>query len=646
MYNIDIETYSSVDLKKHGVYKYVESPDFEITLFGVKHFFSGEVKVFDLANGEKVLREILDNLVHDNVIARAWNATFERICINKFFGIETKKWRCTQLRAMTLGLPPSLGKCAEILGIEEQKIKTNLVHKFSKPNRKGEKVPRTGPEWEEFKKYCAQDVRTEAAVDKELPTIPVEWSLYDHNSDVNDRGVLIDLDLVNSAIYLDSEFKKIDLIKLKELTGLDNPNSDTQMKKWLGEAGWVCESLAKDKVKEKLGHLRSGREALEDLNAHMPKAQYDDLVQSNENISKALKLRAKIKNVSVKKYEKMKLVACEDDRIHGALQFYGATATGRYAGRLVQPQNIYRNRVDGEELSKLRQMIKDGQDPREIFGGDALSQAIRTAFTAPEGLTAIDFSAIEARVLSWIAGEQWRNEIFATHGKIYEATAAKYYDISIDEVTPEQRKTGKTMELALGYQGGVGAFRRFGAKGTDEELDEMKFAWRRACPKIVQLWWGVNDSIMKVMNYGVMAQVGDYLRIGLKTHGPYKWLVIQLPSNRCLYYFDPRFGIGVEGNFSPDDITYMKLNEKGQYVRTYGYGGKFVENITQAIARDCLVVGLMRLQHLPVVLHVHDEIVIEGDYLDEAKKALEAPIKWAPGLILRAEGYFDNYYKK
>jgi DNA polymerase len=639
MYNIDIETYSSVDIRKCGVYKYIESPDFEILLIGVKPVASKDVYMYDIAHGDKFPIGILGES------NKAWNATFERLCLNAWFGIETKDWRCTQLKAMILGLPAALGKCAEVLDIKEQKIKTDLINRFSKPDKSGKPRERSGIRWEEFKEYCAQDVRTEAAIDSKLPTIPVEWSLYDHNSKVNDFGIMVDPDLVKAAINLDGKFKENNLEKLKTITGLENPNSDSQMKTWLNskglknEKGENIESLAAEKVEIYLGHLKSGIEALEELKptpdsyTSLTKDQWTSLVKTNRLLTEVLELRKLVKKTSSKKYEKINSMLCSDNRLRGLLQFYGANGTGRYAGRGVQAQNLYRPGVDGSELTELRGTIKAGQDPRVKFGYDAISQAIRTSFIAPNGLTAIDFSAIEARVLSWLAGEEWRNEVFATHGKIYEAAAANLFGITIDKVTKEQRKKGKVAELALGYQGGVGALRRMGADGTDEELDAIKFSWRMACPKIVELWYGVQDAVIKALEYGIKVQVGEHLRIGTMSHEHHRWLVIQLPSKRCLYYYNPRY----EGN----EIRYLK-----GVTDTYGYGGKFVENIVQAIARDCLVVGLMRLQHLNIVMHVHDEIIIEGNHLDKAKTVLEKPISWAPGLVLKAEGYYNNYYKK
>jgi DNA polymerase bacteriophage-type len=628
--NIDIETYSDQDLRKVGVYKYVDSKAFEILLLAFKVTDTDVVTVYDIANGDVVSEQFLSALTNPNIVKKAWNATFERVCLDKFFGIKSSNWQCTQLRAMVLGLPAALGKCAIVLELEQKKMKTTGITWFSKPEPKsGEPRERTGERWEEFKKYCAQDVRTEATIDSQLPRIPIEWSLYGHNSEVNDLGIKVDVDLVNEAVELDNKFKAQNLEVLKSLTGLENPNSDSQMKTWLNdnglknERGEDIESLVAEDVEIYLDHLKSGRNALEELKP------------TNELLAKVLELRKLVKKTSTAKYTKILKILCQDGRIHGLLQFYGAGSTGRWAGRLVQTQNLYRPGVDGDELTELRSMIKNGVDPRPKFGFDAIAQAIRTSFIAENGLTAIDFSAIEARVLSWLAGEDWRNEIFASHGKIYEAAAAKLFDIDIDEVTKDQRKKGKVAELALGYQGGLGALRRMGAEGTDDELEEMKYQWRKACPKIVSLWYGVQDAVRNVLTYGMRAvTIGDYLRIGSMRHEDMSWLVIQLPSKRCLYYYDAKID-------HENDIVYWKNSGY-----TSGYGGKFVENIVQAIARDCLAVGLMRLRHLKIVSHVHDEIIIEGDYLDEAQRALEKPISWAPGLILRAEGYYSPYYKK
>lgn len=654
--SIDVETYSSVDISKSGTYKYVEAPDFEILLFGYA-FNDEEVQVVDFAQGEDLPERVLQALDDPNVIKTAFNANFERNAIKNYLYIPTppEQWQCTMIKALSLGLPGSLDMVGKVLKFPEDKQKMKegkaLIQYFCKsykPKNKDEKqitflkfhqgrhLPKDNPEkWELFRKYNKQDVEVEREIRNRLnryETTESEQRLWELDQRINDRGVGIDIDLIEKAIECDAVFTKRLENEAREITELNNPNSPAQLKKWLNkQTGQKITSLTKDSVKVLKRDIKD------------PKAL------------RMLELRKLMAKTSIKKYRTMISAKCKDGRVRGLLQFYGANRTGRWAGRLVQVQNLPQNHLP--DLDNARSLIKKGKFEQAEFLYDSipdtLSQLIRTAFIPRDGNRFIvaDFSAIEARVIAWYAGEQWRLEVFRTHGKIYEASAAQMFHVPIESIHKGDplRQKGKIAELALGYGGSVGALTAMGALKMgvkQEELPELVNNWRAANPHITKFWWDVDKAAKKAIKEKTMVT----LQYGLKFIYDPKTLFVQLPSGRKLSYIEPEVN---EGKYGSDVITYMGLEQTSkQWVRIETYGPKLVENIIQATARDCLGETMQRVSKAgyDIVMHVHDEIIMDvpKDYgsLKEVIEIFAEPINWAPGLLLRADGYECNYYMK
>lgn len=643
--SIDIETFSSVDLGKSGVYAYTEAPDFEILLFGYA-FDNDPVQVIDLASGEELPGDVNLALADPGVIKTAFNANFERTAIYVHFNffMPPEQWRCSSVLALTLGLPTKLEEVAKVMRLEQQKDTAGkaLIRYFSipcKPTKangmRTRNRPADAPEkWAQFKEYNRQDVVVERIVRKRLEKYqpsPFEQKLWCLDQRINDRGVLVDPVLVQNAITCDTAYQERRIEEAAKLTGLDNPNSVAQLKGWLMEAeGLEVESLNKTTVPELLKQAES------------------------DTVKRVLELRQEMAKTSVKKYQAMDRGRCSDNRVRGLLQFYGANRTGRWAGRLVQVQNLPQNHL--KDLALARDLLIAGEfDLLEMVYESVpvvLSQLIRTAFIPAPGHRFIvaDFSAIEARVIAWLAGEKWRLDVFNTHGKIYEASASAMFRILLEDVTKDIRQKGKVAELALGYQGGPGALISMGAleKGlTEEELPGIVKAWRAASPKIVQFWYAVNDAAIEAVREKKTVQ----LHHGLAFSYEAGILFIRLPSGRRLAYVRPR----IENNphFNKPALSYEGQDQvKKQWVRMFTYGGKLVENITQATARDCLAEALLRLDaaEYQTVMHVHDEAILEvpngWGSLEEACEIMGQPISWAPGLPMRADGFETEFYKK
>lgn len=650
---IDIETYSDVSLTECGVYKYVDSDNFKILLLAYA-FDDEEVKIIDLACGEKLPDRVLKALLDKNVVKSAFNAQFERVCINKYFGIKTENWECTMVKSLSLGFPGNLDSVGKVIGLEPdlQKLMTgkNLIRIFSVPkNVKKDKqvsmleekfriLPEDKPEeWQLFKEYCMRDVETERAIRKKLSrfeTLPQEKKLYELDQKINDRGVLIDLKMAKSAIAIDTEQTERLTKKYKEITGLDNPNSLVELKDFIKQrTGKVVKSITKHNINEL-------KEKLKD---------YEDVIA-------ALEIRERLSKSSIAKYKKMIDVACSDGRARGLLQFYGA-GTGRWAGRLIQVQNLPQNHIP--DLDIAREIVKNGNlDLLEMMynnPSDVLSQCIRTAIIPKPGYKFIvaDFSAIEARVIAWLAEEQWRLDVFRSHGKIYEASASQMFKVPIEQITKGSplRQKGKIAELALGYQGSVGALKSMGALKmglTEEELQPLVDTWRLSNPKIVQFWYDTENKVIEAIENRTTVRINKYLRVIYRSG----MLFIELPSGRQLAYPKPKI---VEHDKFPGKkkIIYQVINENThQWGEVDTYGGKLVENIVQATARDCLAHSMLKLDKLGyrIVMHVHDEIVIEieenRDELEKVCDIMGEEIPWAPGLPLRADGYECSYYQK
>lgn len=642
--SIDIETFSSVDLLKAGVYAYVDSPDFEILIFAYS-VDGSPVYVIDLAQGERVPPIILDMLQDSNVLKTAFNANFERTCIAKHFGMgmNPSMWRCTAVDASTLGMPGYLAGVAEVMKLDVQKDAAgkNLIKYFSlpcKPTKVNEGRTRNYPhhdleKWEQYKAYCKMDVEVEMAIRKKIKPFLVdgfEQELWALDQRINDKGVKIDRQLVTQAIKANKQFAEDMMEESKRITGLANPNSRVQLLGWLSEQGIESTTLQKDDVLEML-------ETVE-----------------NEHVRRVLEHRQELSKASVKKYEAMERSVCSDGRVRGLLQFYGAGRTGRWAGRIVQVQNLTKNYVKDIETASL--LVKsDSFEALDFLYEESrtnlLSQLIRTAFIPSENsrLIVSDFSAIEARVIAWFAGEQWRLNVFNTHGKIYEASAAQMFNVpieSIDKTSPLRQK-GKVSELALGYQGGPGALVQMGAldMGLEEsELQGLVDAWRNANPNIVQFWYAVNTAAIKAVRDRVPTQTH-----GLTFEVTKGLLFITLPSGRKLAYVKP---VLEQNKFDRLSIVYEGLNDKKQWGRIHTYGGKLVENIVQATARDCLAVSMLRVDAAgyDIVMHVHDEIVIDApnDFgsLTDVEEIMSLPIDWAEGLPLGSDGFETLYYRK
>lgn len=636
---IDIEAYSGRDLKSCGVYAYTESEDFEILLFGYA-YDDEPVKVVDLTIDE-IPDTVLEDLTNCKVLKTAQNANFERTCLAKYYNrkIPPEQWRCTMVHGTLLGLPASLGMMSKALRLAQEKDNEGkaLIRYFCMPCKptkanggRTRNYPEHAPEkWARFIKYCGRDVVVERAIAKKIAKFPFpeeeqrNWELDQH---IADKGVRIDIDLVKHAIACQERYQANLGKKAKDLTGLENPNSVQQLKDWLADMGYPVSSLNKDSVSELL--------ADEEL---------------DEDVREMLLLRQEMSKTSIKKYEKMQHARCHDGRVRGLLQFYGANRTGRWAGRLVQVQNLPRNYI--KDIAEVRKDLKAGDyEAFEMMYSnvpDVLSQLIRTAFIAEDGYTfdITDFSAIEARVIAWLAGEQWRLDVFNSHGKIYEASASQMFHIPIEEVDKNLRQKGKVSELALGYNGGVNALIAMGAleMGLKEnELQGIVDAWRKASPAITSLWRGVEKhaklaiSTRKSQKYKGLT---FYYKAGI--------LFIKLPSGRNLAYFRAKL---VPGKYGPQ-ICYEGVTDKG-WRKQYTYGGKLVENIVQAIARDCLAVSLRRIEDagISTVMHVHDEAITEvpesESSVDRLNAILAEPISWAPGLPLQGDGFSSDFYMK
>lgn len=639
---IDIETYSDVDLVRSGVYAYTTSPKFEILLFAYS-FDDDEVKVIDLATGETLPNEIILALEDEKIIKTAFNANFERVCLSKYLNkkLSAKSWRCTAVQAASLGLPLSLDGVAQVLGLQKQKMKEGkeLIKYFSvpcKPTKSNGERNRNYPHhslerWEVFKKYCAQDVEVEKAIRKRLERYPIitsEQEIYVLDQEINDRGILIDTKLVEKSIECENIHKEDIYAEAQKLTGLENPNSVIQLKQWLLENGVEVESLSKKTV------------------ADLAK-------DAEEDVQRLLNLRSQLSKTSVKKYEAIERVLCADKRVRGLLQFYGANRTGRWAGRLVQVQNLPQNHI--KDLTLARDLVKNGEfetlDMLFDNVSQVLSELIRTAFIPKENHRFIvaDFSAIEARVIAWLAEEKWRLDVFNSHGKIYEASASQMFKIPIEEITKTSplRQKGKISELALGYGGSVGALTAMGALDMgvkEEELQSLVSKWRQANPNITKLWWDIDKAAIKVVkekSFEVVGKIKIFYEKGI--------MFITLPSGRNLSYIKPR----LETNkFGREGITYEGIGATKKWERIETYGPKLVENIVQATARDLLAEAMINVDKkgYEIVMHVHDEIIVEiskdKGSLKEVCDVMAIAPEWAKGLPLRADGFECEYYRK
>ena len=649
--SLDLETYSSVDLGKSSVYRYVESPDFDILLLG----FSADgspVQVVDLAQGEQIPTEVIDALTDDTVCKWAFNASFERICLsewlrrhgyplrNDYYSVpddpcmgylDPAGWHCTMIWAAYLGLPLSLKDAGSALGLDKQKLTEgkDLIKYFCVPGKDGQRhFPSDAPDkWATFKAYNLRDVETEMSIQERLRKYPVPdavWDQYHLDQQINDRGIAVDMTLVRSAIAIDERSHEELTAKLQELTMLENPNSVQQMKDWLAENGLETETLGKKQVAEL---LKTAPEPLQSV----------------------LVLRQQLAKSSVKKYQAMETTVCADGRVRGCFQFYGAR-TGRWAGRNIQLQNLPQNKMPDLEQARAIVRAGDYDAVRMLYDStpDVLSQLIRTAFVARRGCTffVADFSAIEARVIAWLAGEDWRQQVFAEGKDIYCASASQMFGVPVEKhgINGHLRQKGKIAELALGYGGSVGALKAMGALEMglqEEELKPLVDAWRTSNPMIVKLWWAVDDAVMTAIR----------MKSSTETHGirftcQSGMLFITLPSGRQLSYVKPRIG---ENQFGSPAATYMGTNAARQWDRLESYGPKFVENIVQAISRDILCYAMQTLRHCFIVAHVHDELIIEADprmSLEAVCEQMGRTPPWAPGLQLRADGYTTDFYKK
>jgi DNA polymerase len=640
--SIDIETFSDVDLIKCGVYAYVDSPVFEVLLLAYS-FGGEEVRIVDLAQGEEMPVEVVEALFDDSVIKTAYNANFERTCLSKHFDrlISPASWYCSAVQASMLALPRSLEDVGAVLGLERQKMKEgkDLIRYFCVPCKptkvnggRTRNLPCHAPEkWELFKTYCKRDVEVEKAVRHKLRNYPIpecEMELYRLDQEINDRGILVDRKLAENAVVCDLLYKDVVTRRAYELTGLENPNSVAQLKGWLEEQGVRIGSLSKKTVA--------------------------DLIEETEGeVKELLRLRILMAKTSVKKYEAIERSVCSDGRVHGLLQFYGANRTGRWAGRLVQVQNLPQNHIGDLELA--RSLVKEGRfEDLELFYDstpNVLSELIRTAFIPKLGCRFLvaDFSAIEARVLAWLSGEQWRMAVFASHGKIYEASASSMFHVPVEEITKGNplRQKGKISELALGYGGSVGALISMGALEMglmEEELAPLVSAWRNANPHITQFWWEVDAAAIKAFTDKKKTKAGRIVfeyKSGI--------LFVELPSGRRLAYVKPGMAMN---RFGRNGLTYDGIAESGKWRRIETYGPKLVENIVQGTARDLLAEAMLRLKErgYQIVIHVHDEVVLEvpvgeGSVEEVCGIMAEQP-GWAKGLPLRADGYDCAFYKK
>ena len=637
--SIDIETFSDVDLSKCGVYKYASSPNFEILLFGYS-VDGGDVQVVDLCQGEEIPADILAALSDESVTKWAFNAMFERVCLSNYIGewLEPESWKCTMVWSATLGLPLSLENVGAVLGLEKQKLSEgkDLIRYFCvpcKPTKANGGRTRNLPEhdrekWERFKAYNLRDVEAEMQIQQRLVKFPVPdfvWEEYWQDQEINDRGIGVDMEMVAKALAMDGRSKSELSAAMQELTELENPNSVQQMKQWLSENGMETDSLDKKAVAELLK-------------------------TAPEPLGEALALRQQLAKSSVKKYQAMENAVCADRRAHGMFQFYGANRTGRFSGRIIQLQNLPQNHIP--DLAQARELVKAGDfDALAMLYEDipdTLSQLIRTAFVPQDGRKFIvaDFSAIEARVIAWIAGEQWRLKVFEGGGDIYCASASQMFHVPVEKhgVNGHLRQKGKIAELALGYGGSVGALKSMGALEmglAEEELQPLVSAWRDSNPNITEFWWAVDRAVKECIKK----------RAPTETHGirfSYEsgMLFIKLFSGRRLAYVKP--GIG-ENQFGGESVTYMGVGGTKKWERLESYGPKFVENIVQAVSRDILCYAMRTLRTCSIVAHVHDEIIIEADRrmsLPAVCEQMGRTPPWAKGLLLRADGYECDFYQK
>lgn len=649
--SLDLETYSSVDLGKSSVYRYVESPDFDILLLG----FSADgspVQVVDLAQGEQIPPEIIDALSDERVHKWAFNANFERVCLSEWLRrnsyplhnehystpddpcmgyLDPVGWHCTMVWSAYLGLPLSLKDAGFALGLDKQKLTEgkDLIKYFCVPSKDGTRhMPADAPEkWATFKAYNLRDVEAELAIQERLRNFPVPdevWEQYHLDQQINDRGIAVDMTLVRNAIAIDTQSREELTSKLQELTMLENPNSVQQMKDWLADNGLETETLGKKQVTELLK-------------------------TAPEPLRSVLVLRQQLAKSSVKKYQAMEATVCADGRVRGCFQFYGAR-TGRWAGRNIQLQNLPQNKMPDLEQARAIVRAGDYDGVRMLYDStpDVLSQLIRTAFVPRSGHTffVADFSAIEARVIAWLAGEDWRQQVFADGKDIYCASASQMFGVPVKKhgINGHLRQKGKIAELALGYGGSLGALKAMGALEMglqEEELKPLVDAWRTSNPMIVKLWWAVDDAVMTAIR----------MKSSTATHGirftcQSGMLFITLPSGRQLSYVKPRIG---ENQFGSPAATYMGLSAARQWDRLESYGPKFVENIVQAISRDILCYAMQTLRCCSIVAHVHDELIIEADprmSLEAVCEQMGRTPPWAPGLQLRADGYTTDFYKK
>ena len=641
--SIDIETYSDQPLAKTGVYRYVESPVFEILLFSYSAD-GGPVQLVDLACGEKIPTDILAALEDDSVTKWAFNASFERICLSRYLGYPTGEylapdsWKCSMVWAATMGLPLSLEGVGAVLGLEKQKLTEGkeLIKYFCQPcaptksnGQRTRNLPAHAPDkWLAFKKYNIRDVETEMAIQARLSKFPVPdsvWDEYHLDQEINDRGVGMDMELVRQAIQMDGRSRSELTHAMKELTALDNPNSVQQMKQWLSDNGLETDTLGKKAVAEMLK-------------------------TAPPELQTVLTLRQQLAKSSVKKYQAMETAVCADGRARGMFQFYGANRTGRWAGRIIQMQNLPQNHLN--DLSEARSLVRSGDfEAVEMLYEDVpdtLSQLIRTAFVPQNGRKFIvaDFSAIEARVIAWLAGETWRQEVFAEGKDIYCASASQMFGVPVEKhgINGHLRQKGKIAELALGYGGSVGALKAMGALEmglTEEELPPLVAAWRQSNPNITKLWWDVDRAAMEAVRYKHTNETH-----GIEFSCKSGMLFISLPSGRQLAYVKPKIG---ENKFGGDCITYEGIGSTKKCERLDSYGPKFVENIVQATARDILCYAMNTLRCCSIVMHIHDEVVIEADprmSMQAVCDQMGRTPPWAKGLQLRADGYETNFYKK
>ncbi|WP_353892926.1 DNA polymerase [Proteinivorax hydrogeniformans] len=648
--SIDLETYSSVDLIKSGVYPYSQSEDFEILLFAYA-FDDQEVQVVDLVSGEAIPEEVIAALTDATVIKTAYNAQFERTCLKAYLGMDMppEQWRCSQAHALTMGLPGHLDAVAKVVGLKEQKMKEGkaLIRYFSVPCRatkanggRTRNLPVHDREkWELFKSYCKKDVEVEREIRRKLapfPMIDKEQKLWELDQKINDGGIRLDKVLVEHAIKCDEQYQNKLTKEAKDLTGVDNPNSPAQLKAWLEDIhGLKVDSLAKDAVAALLDET------------------------GVEEVRQLLELRQEMSKTSVKKYEAMTRAMRKDERAGGLIQYYGANRTGRFSGRLIQIQNLPRNTM--ADLNIARELLKAGdyETLEMLFDSvpDTLSQLIRTAFIPSKGhrLIVSDFSAIEARVIAWLANETWVMETFKGHGKIYEMAASRMFGVPLEKIVRgnpeyELRAKGKIATLACGYQGSVGALKAMGADRmglSESELKRIVDAWRQANPNIVKFWYAIEDAAIKAVKGRTLVT----MRHGLKFYYKSGMLFIQLPSGRNLVYVKPR--IEMDERFNREKLTYEGME---QTTRAWGristYGGRLVENIVQATARDCLAEALLRLDEkgFKIVAHIHDEVVLDvpkgESSLNEINRIMSEPIPWAKGLPMNADGFETEYYMK